>query len=100
VLADRDSDDDDVRAAPRRPQAGGGGGGGGAGGPSKAPSSDKLERVKSQVSEVVTVMHGNLDKVLSRGERLEELQEKTGAAPARHAHVCVPAFAEPSRSML
>lgn len=45
----------------------------------KGPSSgsDKVLRVQKQVGEVVGVMQTNIDKVLDRGERLEDLQDKS-----------------------
>nr|CAB3267591.1 vesicle-associated membrane protein 4-like [Phallusia mammillata] len=45
----------------------------------KGPSSanDKVKRVQSQVNEVVDVMQTNIGKVMDRGERLEDLQDKS-----------------------
>ncbi|XP_064616702.1 vesicle-associated membrane protein 4-like [Liolophura sinensis] len=37
----------------------------------------KIERLQGQVHEVVGVMKDNVSKVLERGERLEELQDKS-----------------------
>ena len=37
-----------------------------------------LNSVQRQVDEVVEIMHDNIGKVLDRGERLEDLQEKSG----------------------
>ena len=37
-------------------------------------------RVQRQVDEVIDVMKDNVDKVLDRGEKLEDLQEKSGEA--------------------
>ncbi|XP_076812064.1 vesicle-associated membrane protein 4-like [Clavelina lepadiformis] len=44
-------------------------------GPSTA--SDKVKRVQNQVNEVVGVMQTNIGKVMDRGERLEDLQDKS-----------------------
>ncbi|XP_002132118.2 vesicle-associated membrane protein 4-like [Ciona intestinalis] len=44
-------------------------------GPSSA--SDKVKRVQSQVNEVVDVMQTNIGKVLERGDKLEDLQDKS-----------------------
>jgi len=38
---------------------------------------EKVERVQSQVDEVVGIMHSNIGKVLERGEKIEELDLKT-----------------------
>lgn len=35
-------------------------------------------RVQGQVDEVVGVMRGNMEKVMDRGEKLEDLEDKTG----------------------
>lgn len=35
-------------------------------------------RVQSQVDEVIDVMQENISKVIDRGERLEDLQDKSG----------------------
>lgn len=35
-------------------------------------------RVQSQVDEVIDVMQENISKVIERGERLEDLQDKSG----------------------
>ncbi|XP_038063677.1 vesicle-associated membrane protein 4-like [Patiria miniata] len=37
----------------------------------------KIQHVQRQVEEVVDIMHDNIGKVLDRGERLEDLQEKS-----------------------
>nr|XP_039262810.1 vesicle-associated membrane protein 4-like [Styela clava] len=39
--------------------------------------SEKVRQVQRQVGEVVGVMQTNIDKVLDRGERLEDLQDKS-----------------------
>lgn len=35
-------------------------------------------RVQSQVDEVIDVMQENISKVIERGDRLEDLQDKSG----------------------
>ncbi|XP_022085221.1 vesicle-associated membrane protein 4-like [Acanthaster planci] len=37
----------------------------------------KVQHVQRQVNEVVEIMHDNIGKVLDRGERLDDLQEKS-----------------------
>ncbi|XP_030853535.1 vesicle-associated membrane protein 4 isoform X2 [Strongylocentrotus purpuratus] len=44
-------------------------------------SSSKVQKVQSQVDEVVGVMRGNMEKVMDRGEKLEDLEDKTDADP-------------------
>lgn len=39
--------------------------------------SEKVRQVQRQVGEVVGVMQNNIEKVLDRGERLEDLQDKS-----------------------
>lgn len=38
----------------------------------------QLARVQSQVDEVIDVMQENISKVIERGERLDDLQDKSG----------------------
>lgn len=38
----------------------------------------QLQRVQGQVDEVVGVMKNNITKVMERGDRLDELQDKSG----------------------
>lgn len=40
-----------------------------------------LPRVQSQVDEVIDVMQENISKVIERGERLDDLQDKSGEWP-------------------
>lgn len=40
--------------------------------------SDKTKLVKQQVDEVVGIMQTNIEKVMERGENLDNLQNKTG----------------------
>lgn len=44
----------------------------------------KLRRVQFQVDEVSNIMKGNIEKILERGERLEDLGDKSDAL-ATHA---------------
>ena len=37
-----------------------------------------LGRVQGQVTDVMDVMRGNIDKMMQRGERLDNLEEKSG----------------------
>ena len=37
-----------------------------------------LTRVQGQVEEVIDVMQDNIGKVMDRGQRLEDLQDKSG----------------------
>lgn len=41
-------------------------------------SNNKTARVQQQVDEVVGIMQENIDKVMQRGERLDDLRGKTG----------------------
>lgn len=41
-------------------------------------------RVQSQVDEVIDVMQENISKVIERGERLDELQDKSGKEDTVH----------------
>lgn len=38
----------------------------------------RVLRVQSQVDEVIDVMQENISKVIERGERLDDLQDKSG----------------------
>lgn len=40
-----------------------------------------VPRVQSQVDEVIDVMQENISKVIERGERLDDLQDKSGESP-------------------
>lgn len=40
-----------------------------------------VPRVQSQVDEVIDVMQENISKVIERGERLDDLQDKSGEWP-------------------
>nr|XP_054770519.1 vesicle-associated membrane protein 4-like [Lytechinus pictus] len=40
-------------------------------------SNSKIQKVQGQVDEVVGVMRGNMERVIDRGEKLEDLEEKT-----------------------
>ena len=37
-----------------------------------------IGRVQGQVNDVMDVMRGNIDKMMQRGERLDNLEEKSG----------------------
>lgn len=45
-----------------------------------AAGNNKTTRVQQQVDEVVGIMQENIDKVMQRGERLDDLRGKTGKA--------------------
>ena len=44
-----------------------------------------LDRLQGQVHEVVDVMRDNIGKVMDRGDRLEDLQDKSGGL--FHSHL-------------
>ncbi|XP_010119276.1 PREDICTED: vesicle-associated membrane protein 4, partial [Chlamydotis macqueenii] len=46
-------------------------------GPRFGPRSDKIRHVQNQVDEVIDVMQENITKVIERGERLDDLQDKS-----------------------
>uniref|UniRef100_A0A9J8BKT3 Vesicle-associated membrane protein 4 n=2 Tax=Cyprinus carpio TaxID=7962 RepID=A0A9J8BKT3_CYPCA len=46
-------------------------------GPRFGGQNDKIRQVQSQVDEVIDVMQENISKVIERGERLDELQDKS-----------------------
>ncbi|MBN3314950.1 MYOC protein, partial [Atractosteus spatula] len=46
-------------------------------GPKFGPKNDKIRQVQTQVDEVIDVMQENITKVIERGERLDELQDKS-----------------------
>ncbi|KAA8589857.1 hypothetical protein FQN60_013222, partial [Etheostoma spectabile] len=46
-------------------------------GPRFGPQTDKFKQVQSQVDEVIDVMQENISKVIERGERLDDLQDKS-----------------------
>ncbi|XP_005795607.1 vesicle-associated membrane protein 4 isoform X1 [Xiphophorus maculatus] len=46
-------------------------------GPRFGPQNDKMKNVQSQVDEVIDVMQENISKVIERGERLDDLQDKS-----------------------
>ncbi|KAM4635336.1 vesicle-associated membrane protein 3 [Polymixia lowei] len=45
--------------------------------PPAAGSSNKLDQVQGQVNEVKVILKDNINKVLERGERLDDLIDKT-----------------------
>lgn len=72
-------DDDDYRSEPYDPylpRAGGSNGApaGGAGG-----GNAKTAAIQAQIDDTVGIMRENITKVAERGERLDSLQDKTGA---------------------
>lgn len=46
-------------------------------------------RVQSQVDEVIDVMQENISKVIERGERLDDLQDKSGESHRDTEYFCV-----------
>ncbi|CAO2637461.1 Vesicle-associated membrane protein 4 [Lemmus lemmus] len=46
-------------------------------GPRFGSRNDKIKHVQNQVDEVIDVMQENISKVIERGERLDELQDKS-----------------------
>nr|XP_009937599.1 PREDICTED: vesicle-associated membrane protein 4 [Opisthocomus hoazin] len=46
-------------------------------GPRFGPRNDKIRHVQNQVDEVIDVMQENITKVIERGERLDDLQDKS-----------------------
>uniref|UniRef100_H0XQR6 V-SNARE coiled-coil homology domain-containing protein n=1 Tax=Otolemur garnettii TaxID=30611 RepID=H0XQR6_OTOGA len=46
-------------------------------GPIFGPKNDKIKHVQYQVDEVIDVLQENITKVIERGERLDELQDKS-----------------------
>jgi len=52
---------------------------------SQPKGDDKMKKVQSQVDEVVGIMHQNIEKVINRGDKLEELDDKTDLLQ-EHAH--------------
>ncbi|KAI1892025.1 hypothetical protein AGOR_G00149740 [Albula goreensis] len=46
-------------------------------GPKFGPKNDKIRQVQTQVDEVIDVMQENISKVIERGERLDDLQDKS-----------------------
>lgn len=49
--------------------------------PTFDPHTNCIPRVQSQVDEVIDVMQENISKVIERGERLDDLQDKSGESP-------------------
>ncbi|MGH0171709.1 UNVERIFIED_CONTAM: hypothetical protein FKN15_010220 [Acipenser sinensis] len=48
-------------------------------GPKIGQKNEKIKQVQTQVDEVIDVMQENITKVIERGERLDDLQDKSGA---------------------
>lgn len=49
----------------------------------KSTMKDGISKVKDDIKGVMGIMQGNISKVLDRGAKLEDLQDKSGAV-----HVC------------
>ncbi len=43
---------------------------------------DKIGKVKSQISEVTSIMHANIEQVIERGEKISDLENKTAQLEA------------------
>ena len=41
------------------------------------PEADKLRGLKKKVNDVTDIMKGNIEKVMDRGEKLEDLEDQT-----------------------
>ncbi|CAO3649940.1 unnamed protein product [Mucor hiemalis] len=50
------------------------------------PQNNKTQKVQQQVDEVVNIMQDNIDKVMQRGERLDDLRGKTEDLQATSSH--------------
>lgn len=78
--SDEEDDAFDV-PKPKKPApaaAGGSRTGSSSGGGAATSGSDKMQKVKSQVNEVIGVMHQNIEKVLDRGAKLDDIEDRTG----------------------
>ncbi len=53
-------------------------GGSAAGGPAPAAGNSKTAAIQQQIDDTVGIMRENITKVAERGERLDQLQDKTG----------------------
>ena len=42
------------------------------------PNANKVKNVQAQVDEVFGIMQSNVEKVVDRGDKLDQLQSKTG----------------------
>lgn len=47
---------------------------------------DKTKKSQGQVDEVIVIMQGNIDKVVTRGEKINTLKDKTDALGSGGAH--------------
>lgn len=52
-------------------------------------TSTSIVRVQSQVDEVIDVMQENISKVIERGERLDDLQDKSGESHRNTCDMCL-----------
>lgn len=44
--------------------------------PSDMPRDEKLEKIQSNIKDVTIIMRDNIDKVLERGQKIEDLDER------------------------
>ncbi|XP_077986739.1 vesicle-associated membrane protein 4-like [Glandiceps talaboti] len=59
--------------------------------PEASGKNDNIRAVQGQVDEVVGIMHDNISKVIDRGDRLEDLQEKSDELSLNATHFKVSA---------
>lgn len=69
--------------------------------PEAAPPKNKVQDLQDQVDGVKRVMTDNVERILARGERLDDLMDKTselqdGVSVCGPSHVCPPFY--PTRS--
>ena len=74
-------------------------------GPSARPSQllrqdPQVSRLQGQVNEVVGVMQNNISKVLDRGERLEDLHDKSGTFTVGNLKINIFYFCENNINVL
>jgi len=50
---------------------------------------DGISKVKSEIKGVMGIMQGNISKVLDRGAKLEDLQDKSGNVCSMVLTVCI-----------
>ena len=43
--------------------------------------------MEREIDDVVDIMKDNIDKTMQRGDRLDDLQDKSGKTPLLHRHV-------------
>ena len=44
-------------------------------------------RIEREIDDVVDIMKDNIDKTMQRGDRLDDLQDKSGKTSLLHRHV-------------